>query len=274
MSDLASPAGAVPAAPCPFPQTLAYAAAAAAMGARAFRADLGCGEALVLERPGLRLVTRGPHWAEGASGRDRRHALRRLARFPGALMVTPEEPLCGFGLVPVVTPMTVALWDLTGDLRAGMAGKWRNRLARAERAVPHLGRGGAETLRHLVVAEAAQARARGYRGHPPAFTLALPADAMRLWEWFHAGRRAAAMAFVVEGAAATWHLSWATPEAKARGIPGLMLTRAAEALRAEGIRRLDLGTVNGEAAPGLLRFKLGTGARLHRLGATVWVLPG
>ncbi|MBE2276241.1 MAG: GNAT family N-acetyltransferase [Rhodobacteraceae bacterium] len=244
------------------------------MGARAFRADLGCGEALVLERPGLRLVTRGPHWAEGTSGGDRRQALRRLARFPGVLMVTPEEPLRGFGLVPIVTPMAVAFWDLTGDLRAGMAGKWRNRLARAERSDPRLGRGGAETLRHLVAAEAAQARARGYRGHPAAFTLALPPDALRLWEWVHAGQRAAAMAFVVEGAAATWHLSWAAPEARARGIPGLMLTRAAEALQAEGIRRLDLGTVNGEAAPGLLRFKLGTGARLHRLGATAWVLPG
>jgi hypothetical protein len=52
-----------------------------------------------------------------------------------------------------------------------------------------------------------------------------------------------------------------------------MLARAAEALAAEGLRWLDLGTVDTEAAPGLARFKLGTGARLRRLGATCLVLP-
>ena len=49
--------------------------------------------------------------------------------------------------------------------------------------------------------------------------------------------------------------------------------QAAQALRAEGVRWLDLGSVDNEAAPGLARFKLGTGARLCRLGATCLVLP-
>ncbi|MGL4236328.1 hypothetical protein [Tabrizicola sp.] len=53
----------------------------------------------------------------------------------------------------------------------------------------------------------------------------------------------------------------------------MMLTRAAEALAAEGVRWLDLGSVDTEAAPGLARFKLGTGAGLRRLGATMLVLP-
>ena len=44
-------------------------------------------------------------------------------------------------------------------------------------------------------------------------------------------------------------------------------------LRAEGVRWLDLGSVDTEAAPGLARFKLGTGAALKRLGATCLVLP-
>ena len=44
------------------------------------------------------------------------------------------------------------------------------------------------------------------------------------------------------------------------------LARAAEALRAEGVAWLDLGSVDTEAAPGLARFKLGTGAELRRLG--------
>jgi hypothetical protein len=53
-----------------------------------------------------------------------------------------------------------------------------------------------------------------------------------------------------------------------------MLYRAACALREEGVRWLDLGSVNTEDAPGLARFKLGTGAALRRLGHTLLVLPG
>lgn len=257
----------------PFPQTDAYAAAATACGARAFRADLGCGTALVLERAGRRLITRGPVW-DGGSTTERRRALRRLARFPGLLAVTPEAPMAGFGLLPVVTGAFVAEWTLAGDLRAGLAGKWRNRLSAAERAGLKVRPAGRKTFAALVVAEATQAAARGYRGHPAAFSLALPWESLRVWEWRHAGAPAAAMAFVVEGQGAWWHLSWAAPEAKARGVPVLMLWQAAQALAAEGITRLDLGSVDTEAAPGLARFKLGTGAGLRRLGATALVLPG
>jgi hypothetical protein len=53
-----------------------------------------------------------------------------------------------------------------------------------------------------------------------------------------------------------------------------MLFHAALALRAEGVRWLDLGSVNTEDAPGLARFKLGTGAVLHPLGSTLLVVPG
>ena len=52
-----------------------------------------------------------------------------------------------------------------------------------------------------------------------------------------------------------------------------LLLRAAEALWAEGVRWLDLGSLDSERAPGLARFKLGTGAELRPLGATCLVLP-
>ena len=52
-----------------------------------------------------------------------------------------------------------------------------------------------------------------------------------------------------------------------------MLVRAAEALWVEGVRWLDLGSVDTERASGLARFKLGTGAELRRLGTTCLVLP-
>ena len=84
----------------------------------------------------------------------------------------------------------------------------------------------------------------------------------------------AAMCFVRHGGTATYHMGWAADAARAQGVHGVMLWQAALALRAEGVGMLDLGQVDHEAAPGLARFKLGTGAALVGLGATVLVLPG
>lgn len=81
------------------------------------------------------------------------------------------------------------------------------------------------------------------------------------------------MCLVRHGMTATYHLAWASPAARKLAVHQLMLWQAALALRAEGVRWLDLGSVDTEAALGLARFKLGTGAGLRRLGATLMVLP-
>lgn len=108
---------------------------------------------------------------------------------------------------------------------------------------------------------------------PAPFTLALPDSAVRLWEWRKDGQLQAAMAFVRHGRSASYHLGWASPVARLAGVHRLMLVRAAEALQTEGVCWLDLGSVNTDAAPGLARFKLGSGAALRPLGATLLVLP-
>lgn len=257
----------------PFQQSTAYAAAAGQCGARVRDIDLGVGRALVVERGRLRLISRGPVWQAGVSEQDQRRALRQLARWPGMTVATPEEGIAGFGLIPLVTPMHHAIWTLRPDLRSGMAAKWRNRVVAAEGAGVRVRRGGADTLARLIAAEGSQRAARRYRALPPGFTLALPPGAVRHWEWRQAGEMAAAMAFVVHGATATYHLGWASDAARAAGVHDVMLTRAAEGLWEEGVRWLDLGSVDTEAAPGLVRFKLGTGASLKRLGTTVLVLP-
>lgn len=258
----------------PFPQTSAYAQAARACGADVHLTSLDCGTALVLRRAGRQLLSRGPVWFAGASADDKRRALRRLARWSGVTLVTPEEDIRGFGLIPLVTPVHHAVWTLSGDLRPAMAGKWRNRLVAAERQSLRVQRGTKGLLARLVAAEAEQRATRGYKTYAPDFTLSIPPEFLRLWEWRHAGQTAAAMAFVVEAGSAHYHLSWANPEAKAKGIPTLLLATAAAALQAEGVQHLDLGSVNTKDAPGLARFKLGTGASLKRLGHTMLVLPG
>jgi Acetyltransferase (GNAT) domain len=257
----------------PLQQSAPYAAAAVACGARVRWLDLGCGTALAVERRGLRLISRGPVWRQAPVEEERRRALRRLALWPGLTVVTPETGMAGFGFVPLVTPMHHAIWSLGPGLRGGMAGKWRNRLVSAERAGVEVREGGNATLEHLITAEGKQRRLRRYRALPEGFTRALPAGAVRLWEWRGRFGIGAAMAFVVHGTSATYHLGWGSDAARAAGVHGVMLARAAEALAVDGVRWLDLGAVDAEKCPGLARFKLGTGAMLRTLGATCIVLP-
>ncbi len=257
----------------PLQQSAPYRVAVEGCGARVRLLDLGCGTAQVVERGRLRLMSRGPVWNGTVTAAEQRHALRRLARWPGLTVVTPEVGHSGPGLIPLVTPMHHAILPLGPDLRAGMARNWRGHLAQAERASLEVCPGGLAILDELILAEATQRAERRYRALPGRFSRCLPKSSLRLWEWRPAGGLKAAMAFVVHGRSATYHLAWASGPARAAGVHGLMLTRAAEALWAEGVRWLDLGSVDSERAPGLARFKLGTGARLARLGATCLVLP-
>jgi Acetyltransferase (GNAT) domain len=257
----------------PLQQSPVYAAAAGAMGARLRWIDLGVGQALALERYRLRVVLRGPLWSGSPNQATCISAVRRLARWPGLTVVTPGEPLAGFGLVPLVTPSHHAIWDLSGDLRQGMSVKWRNRLTAALGQGVAVHPGDLLSLDHLVRAEARQRSLRRYRALPEAFTSALDPGALRLWEWRDGREIGAAMAFVVHGGSVSYHLGWASDAARKVGAHGVMLAQAAQALAAEGLRWLDLGLVDTQASPGLARFKLGTGAALHRLGATLMVLP-
>ena len=249
----------------PFQQSAPYAAAAEANGARVRWSDLDGVRVLVVERGRLRLISRGTC--------SKARALRGLARWPGITIATPETALQGFGLIPLVTPMHHAIWDLGRDLRAGLSGKWRNRLTAAENTGISVRTGDGATLSRLLWEATRQRQARGYRSLPPRFTQALPTPALRIWEWRQGGDCAAAMTFVVHGSTATYHLGWGSDAARQAGVHPVMLMSAARALQAEGVSWLDLGSVDTDRASGLARFKLGTGAMLRRLGATVLVLP-
>lgn len=257
----------------PFQQSEAYAAAAAASGARVRWCEVDGGRALAIERGRLRLISRGPVWETERTPEEQKRALRHLARWPGITIATPEVELRGLGLVPLVTPLHHAIWRLGPDLRAGLSGKWRNRLTSSEKSGIRVRDGGRAVLDRLLIEETRQRKDRGYRSLPPQFSAALPSDSLRLWDWRHGGDTGAAMAFVVDGSCATYHLGWASEPAREAGVHAVMLMRAAEALQAEGVRWLDLGSVDTDRAPGLARFKLGTGAALKRLGSTVLVLP-
>lgn len=256
-------------------QSLAYGAAMASLGARVRLAEVaGLGRAMVLHRGGLRLINRGPIFSPHATLRDRVQFLRSLARHAGLTVATFERHLGGFGLIPLITPRHHAIWDLRPlphTLRAALLGKWRNRLKAVEGL--EIRPAGPQARAVLIAAEARQRAARGYRALPATFLDHWPEDQMLALQWCDGQEVQAGMVFLRHGRAATYHLGWASAVGRAAFAHGPMLWQAALALRAQGVEALDLGAVDS-ANPGLARFKLGTGAALHALGATTLVVPG
>ena len=272
-----------PAAPLQADHAYGDIAAAAGRGLRRFELRLGgarVGLAQVLGRGGLWLCSRGPVFAPTLGADMRRRLLRRLARrLAGALIVTPETAVSGFGLVPLMTARHQALWDISAaeaDLRAALAGKWRNRLVAAERAGLRVV--AEQNPDWLIAAEAAQRAARGYGGLPAGFVAAWGQrrrdGVMTLSAQAPDGTRLAGVMVLRHGTAASYHLGWTSARGRAAGAHNLLLWQAALRTRAGGAVCLDLGDVNSGAGAGLMHFKLGTGARPHALGATCLVLPG
>ncbi|OYX45642.1 MAG: hypothetical protein B7Z02_00180 [Rhodobacterales bacterium 32-67-9] len=279
------------AAALPLQQSAAYAAALARLG-RATRCAgiLLDGEPVgfarvVARRLGpyrLSLVLRGPVWTTSVSPEVEGEALRQIARSVSPLVVVPERGgVGGRGVVPLVTPRHVALLDLTpeaGLLRAGLNAKWRNRLVRAEEAAGQvrIGHPDPASVAALLTRDAAQQRARGYRALPVRFTHAWlagdPGSALHA-EARQRGETIAAMLFLLHWPWASYHVGWSGPEGRCLNAHNLLLWRAILRLKAEGYTTLDLGDVNTEDAPGLARFKIGTGAAVAALGATSFILP-
>lgn len=265
-------------------QDWAYGVIAAGAGRRVRRLEIRQGTeriglAQAIGRRGLWLISRGPVFAPGLAPDLRRAALRAVARaLLGVTLVTPEEPVAGFGLIPLVTARHQAIWSLGPEeahLRAGLEAKWRNRLAAAERAglrlVPEPEPG------WLIRAEADQRAARGYKALPGEFIraweIARPGGVLALAVLSEAGEKIAGGVFLRHGRGASYQIGWSGEEGRARGAHNLLLWQAGLRLRRAGVRRLDLGDINSEAGAGLMRFKLGTGAVAQSLGASALVLP-
>lgn len=205
--------------------------------------------------------------------RDREH---------GPLILNADGPdaaqMRAAGFWPLVTPATIALLPLgpETEMRAAMHPKWRSQLNRAMRKDLRVTRHPLSPDHWLLEAEARQARARRYRSLPPAlfavFSQVNPGKAL-IWEAWHDGQPAAAIAVLCHGRMATWQTGVTLAEGRKRDAMALLLWEAMRWLAGRGHELLDLGILNGEDAPGLTRFKLRTGARAHRLGGTWLHLP-
>ncbi|WP_425050438.1 GNAT family N-acetyltransferase [Psychromarinibacter sp. S121] len=272
-------------------QSWRYGAAVQAMGGTVRRAELwhgGCFLGLaqvVVRRVGpLRLgwLSRGPVWhvAQGDTCAAL-HALRRA--LPGG---GPRLLLCVAegrvpGTVPLVTPVCMAEVPLAPEpaiMRCRLHQKWRNRLVKAEAAGLKVSvtAPSAADLDWLLSLDRAQAKTRGYRGLPPAFLAAWTAckgPPPRLFTARLKGDTVAAMLFLDHAPGATYHIGWNGPEGRAVSAHHLLLWQAMRHFARHGRARLDLGPLDTVNAPGLARFKLGTGATARWLGPTALVPP-
>ena len=261
---------------------LQSAAAARALGARRVAVrdgDRWLAQTLLLTRAGVTATLRGPLWHPGATATNQVTALRALRR-AGLRLVEAEDDaaataLRAAGFRMVATPAHVAELDLAPDAairRARLSGKWRNSLTHAEAS--------GLTLHHrlpsgpddpLLLAEAAQRRARRYRALPTGFAAAFPAA--EVVEARQHGTPVAAMLFLRHGQAATYHIGHSTPAGRATDAHRLILWHMMGRLADAGVTRLDLGTIDTVTAPDLARFKLGTGATARPLGGSFLAIP-
>ncbi|PWK62833.1 GNAT family N-acetyltransferase [Roseicyclus mahoneyensis] len=269
-------------APCPLQQSPLFAAALARMAASPLWYALPGGPVLAVTRTvpvlgRIALISRpGPALPQ---------TLRR-ALGVGALIVNAETQAQGAalaraGFVRLATGREVAELSLAGtpeNWLARMDGKWRNRLRHAQRQGLELRAAPLPPDRNhwLFHREAAQQAARGYRNLPPALIAAMAAaepGALTLFTARAEGRSIAAMLFARHGSSASYLIGWSDAAGRATSAHNLLFWTAMDQLRAIGVQVIDLGSCDAQSAPGLARFKLGSGSRARRLGGT-WVEVG
>ena len=265
----------------PLQQHPGFLAAVRLLGAKTRVAQIeGAAPVQVIQRFGIDFASRGPVWRDSPERLDPK-ALRasglRLLNSEGG----DEALLKAAGFRRLVAPRQVAELSLKGSRETRMKrlkGKWRNAYRKAQASPHRVQREKFTPKRHmwLIRAEEEQQKAKGYRTLPaaftPAFAQANPGQAM-VFVAYEKAQAIAAMVVLMHGAVATYHMGWTSKAGRAQAAHNGLLMRAADYARAQGAERLDLGHLDLERAPGLARFKLGTGAEMRSLGGTWARLP-
>lgn len=204
-----------------------------------------------------------------------------LTQLSGATLINPfsaAHTLQQTRAVQLVTPTTLALLPLEADPERRMHQKWRNRLRHARKSplsvqeipLPD------DPDHWFWRREQEQIKRRRYRNWPAALTRRFaqvnPGHAHLFVAQLEDHPCAAAL-FLRHGNSATYHIAHATAQGRQHSAHNLLIWRAIRRLYAQGCRSLILGPISTEDAPGLARFKLGTGAIAHKTGGS-WLYWG
>jgi len=234
--------------------------------------------------------TRGPVWHPQVPPHQRALIYKRLRQslpvpWLKVVLFSPDrsadqlDPAETQGLSRVMTGYATVLLDLKQSLpslKAGLDGKWRNRLNKALstekirfQVQPSLKR-----CEWLLGKELDQREAKKFHGLPTDFVQAYIAAAGDHRQAFvvayaELGKNSiAGMLFLIHGRVASYHMGWADEQGRQLSAHNALLWEALAYLQAMGIEVLDLGGVNTHDLPGISRFKLGTGGRATTLAGT------
>lgn len=228
---------------------------------------------------------RGPVWLKNRVSEPTKQAvLKKLQRLYSKwrwdfLTIMPELPegeaACRMmkqaGFRRMMTGFSTIWLDLTKDsehLRAGLSGKWRNQLTKAEKAGMGISIGGKKPHQYawLLEKEQIQQSNKDYAALPVGFveqfiaastpksgTGVLSVSALQGRE------KVAGGLFLKHGKSATYHIGWSGEKARKSGAQNLVLWKALMRLKEEGVMYLDLGGLNTAELAGVARFKLGLG---------------
>jgi lipid II:glycine glycyltransferase (peptidoglycan interpeptide bridge formation enzyme) len=234
--------------------------------------------------------TRGPVWHLDVSPQQRSVVYKRLRQslpvsWLKVVLFSPDrsadqvDPAETQGLSRVMTGYSTVLLDLKQSLptlKAGLEGKWRNRLNKAlatEKIRFHV-QPSLKRCEWLLGKEMDQREAKKFHGLPTNFVqayLAAAADHRQTFAVAYAelGKNTVAgMLFLIHGRVASYHMGWADEQGRQLSAHNALLWESVIYLQNLGIEVLDLGGVNTHDLPGISRFKLGTGGRAITLPGT------
>jgi lipid II:glycine glycyltransferase (peptidoglycan interpeptide bridge formation enzyme) len=234
--------------------------------------------------------TRGPVWHLDVSPQQRSVIYKRLRQslpvsWLKVVLFSPDrsadqvDPAETQGLSRVMTGYSTVLLDLKQSLptlKAGLEGKWRNRLNKAlatEKIRFHV-QPSLKRCEWLLGKEMDQREAKKFHGLPTNFVqayLAAAADHRQTFAVAYAelGKNTVAgMLFLIHGRVASYHMGWADEQGRQLSAHNALLWESVIYLQNLGIEVLDLGGVNTHDLPGISRFKLGTGGRAITLAGT------
>ena len=238
---------------------------------------------------GVTRILRGPVWlidpltdpraTDICATIARRYRARRLDLLSW-LPELPDDPRAtalieSQGLRRIVTGYSSIWLDLRQSpeaLLAGLHGKWRSALRKAERDGLEVTRDSKDRQRQaaLLLYETYRRKKR-FVGPSDAFIAAIAAadrDALLSLSARRDGRLLAGVILLRHGVSATYTASWTSAAGREGQAHNLLLWRAIEALQAEGMDWLDLGGLNTESQRGLARFKLGLGGEVFTLAGS------
>ena len=235
---------------------------------------------------GITRILRGPVWlidplADAraqtlCAGIAERYRPRRFD-FLSWLPELPKGPRAGAmieaaGLRRVVTGYATVWLDLQRSpeaLLAGLQGKWRAALRKAERENLEISEDRKERQRQaaLLLYDTFRRKKRfiGPSGDFIAAVGTTDREALLSLTARHDGKLLAGVILLRHGASATYMASWTSAAGREGQAHNLLLWRAIEVLKAGGTQWLDLGGLNTESQQGLARFKLGLGGEVFTL---------